>query len=253
MGKTKIDWTDRTWNPVTGCSEKSTGCKNCYAKRLALKAQAEGKLKYKYGFTVTLHEDCLDEPLSWKKTSNIFVCSMADIFHEKVPFEFIDRILRVIKQTPYHTYQILTKRAERMYEYFSNRNIPVNVWLGVTVEASALRDRIYYLRNLSATVKFISCEPLVDDLGELYLEGIDWVIVGGETGFGARPMREEWVLNIKNQVQRSGIPFFFKQWGVWGPDGVRRSKEENGKLLQGQLIQEMPAVEPNIPKMEPLF
>ena len=253
MGKTKIDWTDRTWNPVTGCSEKSIGCKNCYAKRLALKAQAEGKLKYKNGFFVTLHEDCLDEPLSWKKTSNIFVCSMADLFHELVPFEFIDRIMRVIKLTPHHTYQILTKRAERMNEYFSTRNIPANVWIGVTVEAPALKYRIDSLCNLAATVKFLSCEPLVDDLGELNLEGIDWVIVGGETGFGARPMREEWVLNIKNQVKNQRIPFFFKQWGVWGPDGIRRKPEENGKFLQGKFIQEVPAVEPNIPKMEPLF
>lgn len=252
MKTTKIEWTEKTWNPVTGCTKKSTGCLNCYAEKIALRMKDEGKTKYSNGFIVTLHEDRLDKPLSWKKTSNIFVCSMADLFHELVPFEFIDRIMRVIKRTPHHTYQILTKRAERMNEYFSIREIPSNVWIGVTVEAPALKYRIDSLRNLSATVKFLSCEPLVDDLGELNLEGIDWVIVGGETGFGARPMREEWVLNIKNQVQRSGIPFFFKQWGVWGSDGIRHSKEENGNLLNGELIQEVPQICQTFTS-EPLF
>ena len=158
-----------------------------------------GQEKYANGFTVTLHERCLEEPLAWKSSHNIFVCSMSDLFHEKVPFEFVDKIFNVIKKTPQHRYQILTKRAERMAEYFATRNIPENVWLGVTVEAKDYRFRIDFLRKLQATVKFLSCEPLVEDLGELNLAGIDWVIVGGESGQQARPMQEPWVLKIRRR------------------------------------------------------
>ena len=165
---------------------------------------------------------------------------MSDIFHEDVPFGFVDKIFNVIKQTPQHRYQILTKRAERMAEYFANHSIPVNVWLGVTVEAKSSRFRIDLLRNLPASVKFLSCEPLVEDLGELNMAGIDWVIVGGESGPQARPMQESWVLNIHRQVEKQGARFFFKQWGTWGADGIKRSKHENGKLLKGEIIQEMP-------------
>ena len=165
---------------------------------------------------------------------------MIDIFHEEVPFEFVDKMFDIIKRTPQHRYQILTKRAERMAEYFATRSTPDNVWLGVTVEAQSSRFRIDCLRNLSACVKFLSCEPLVEDLGELDLTGIDWVIVGGESGSKARPMQEAWALNIRRQVEEQNARFFFKQWGTWGADGIKRNKHANGKLLKGEVIQEMP-------------
>ena len=186
-------------------------------------------VKYANGFKVTMHEDCLREPFSWYKPSTIFVCSMGDLFHNDVPFEFIDKVMDVIDKTPKHKYQILTKRAERMAEYFANRPIPANAWLGVTVEVERTKFRIEYLRELNAKVKFLSCEPLLSDLGQINLSGIDWVIVGGESGTSARPMREDWVLNIKNQAEQANIPFFFKQWGTWGQDGVKRNKKINGK------------------------
>ena len=240
MSESKIEWTDKTWNPITGCSKKSTGCLHCYAEVMARRLKAMGQRKYFNGFSVTMHEQYLNEPMAWKGAHNIFVCSMSDIFHEEVPFEFVDRMFDVIKRTPQHRYQILTKRAERMAEYFATRSIPDNVWLGVTVEAQSSRFRIDYLRNLSASVKFLSCEPLVEDLGELDLTGIDWVIVGGESGPKARPMQESWALNIRKQVDEQGARFFFKQWGTWGADGIKRNKHANGKLLKGEIIQEMP-------------
>lgn len=243
MKTTKIEWTDKTWNPITGCSKKSTGCQHCYAEVMSRRLKAMGQEKYANGFTVTLHERCLNEPLTWRGNHNIFVCSMSDIFHENVPFEFIDKMFDVIKSTPQHRYQILTKRAERMVEYFETRSVPNNVWLGVTVEAQSSRFRIDYLRNLPASVKFLSCEPLVEDLGELDLTGIDWVIVGGESGPQARPMKEEWALNIMRQVEAQGARFFFKQWGTWGADGIKRNKHANGKLLKGEIIQEMPHID----------
>lgn len=240
MAESKIEWTDKTWNPITGCTKKSTGCLHCYAEVMARRLKAMGQEKYTNGFTVTLHERCLNEPLNWKGNHNIFACSMSDIFHENVPFEFVDKMFNVIKQTPQHRYQILTKRAKRMTEYFYTRDIPKNVWLGVTVEAKSYRFRIDLLRNMPATVKFLSCEPLVEDLEELNLAGIDWVIVGGESGSQARPMQESWVLNIRRQVKEQGSRFFFKQWGTWGSDGIKRNKHANGKLLNGEIIQEMP-------------
>ncbi len=219
MSESKIEWTDKTWNPITGCSKKSTGCLNCYAEVMSRRLKAMGQAKYSNGFKVTLHEQCLDEPLTWRGAHNIFVCSMSDIFHEEVPFDFVDKMFDIIKRTPRHRYQILTKRAERMAEYFATRSIPENVWLGVTVEAQSSRFRIDRLRNLSASVKFLSCEPLVEDLGEIDLTGIDWVIVGGESGPKARPMQESWALNIRRQVEEQGARFFFKQWGHGGPMG----------------------------------
>lgn len=243
MRTTKIEWTDKTWNPITGCSKKSTGCMHCYAEVMARRLKAMGQEKYANGFAVTLHERCLEEPLTWRGNHNIFVCSMSDIFHENVPFEFIDKMFDVIKCTPQHRYQILTKRAERMAEYFETHSVPNNVWLGVTVEAQSSRFRIDHLRNLPASVKFLSCEPLVEDLGELDLNGIDWVIVGGESGPQARPMKEEWALNIMRQVEAQGACFFFKQWGTWGADGIKRNKHANGKLLKGEIIQEMPHID----------
>lgn len=242
MKTTKIEWTDKTWNPITGCTKKSSGCAHCYAEVMARRLQAMRLEKYRNGFELTLHEEALTEPIQWKKQHNIFVCSMSDIFHEKVPFEFVDRIMNTISQTPQHRYQILTKRSERMVEYFKTRQIPQNVWLGVTVECQTSKSRIDDLRGLDATVKFLSCEPLIEDLGELNLDGIDWIIVGGESGPLARPMKLEWVVNIKSQVEQQGAAFFFKQWGTWGSDGIKRNKHANGKLLFGEVIQQMPAL-----------
>lgn len=242
MRTTKIEWTERTWNPVTGCTKISSGCEHCYAEVMARRLCAMGNPKYRNGFRSTTHADDLKEPLRWKSPSTIFVCSMSDLFHKDVPFDFIDKVMDVIKETPRHNYQILTKRAERMAEYFASRQIPKNAWVGVTVESQATKFRLDCLRNLKASVKFISCEPLLEDLGELDLTGIDWIIVGGESGTQARPMEEEWVLNIKGQTDAKHIPFFFKQWGSWGADGIKRNKKDNGKLLQGKVVQCMPVV-----------
>ncbi|MFV0330418.1 MAG: phage Gp37/Gp68 family protein [Dysgonomonas sp.] len=243
MKTTKIEWTDKTWNPITGCSKISSGCKNCYAETMSIRLKAMGTTKYADGFQLTLHEECLNEPLAWKKPHVIFVCSMSDIFHEKVPFSFVDKILKVIEQTPQHNYQILTKRANRMNEYFLNKKIPNNVWLGVTVDVSSSKERIDSIRNIEASIKFLSCEPLLEDLGELNLNNIDWVIVGGESGSKARPMEKKWVLSIKMQCEQSGSAFFFKQWGTWGGDGIKRNKKANGKLINGKVYQEMPIKE----------
>ena len=239
---TKIEWTGETWNPVTGCTQLSAGCKNCYAKTIALQMQKDGVKRYENGFNVTTHEDMLCKPRQWAAPTIIFVCSMADLFHKDVPFEFIDKVMDVIRSTPWHTYQILTKRAERMAEYFATRAIPANVWLGVTVEAPSVKYRIDCLRNLPASIRFLSCEPLVEDLGELDLTNINWVIVGGEHAVNARPMKEPWVLSIKEQAEKQGALFFFKQWGSIGRDGVYRSVERNGSELQGKTYKAMPAV-----------
>ena len=237
---TKIEWTNQTWNPITGCTKISEGCRNCYAEGVARRLKAMGQHKYEHEFKLTLHPECLDEPEKWNKPSMIFVCSMSDLFHDDVPFSFIDRIFDTIRTTPHHTYQILTKRAERMREYFETRQIPDNVWVGVTVECKAVLDRIEILSDIDARIRFLSCEPLLEDLGPLNLEDIDWVIVGGESGNRARAMKEEWVLNILQQTRRQGIPFFFKQWGTWGADGLKRPKNKNGHELQGETIQEWP-------------
>lgn len=240
MQTTKIEWTDKTWNPVTGCTKYSAGCAHCYAEVMARRLQAMGQKKYVNGFRLTLHEENLTEPLGWKGRHTIFVCSMSDLFHEDVPFSFIDNVLDTIHMTPQHRYQLLTKRAERMAEFFSTRSIPDNVWLGATVESASVKHRIDALRNLKATVRFLSCEPLLESLGTMDFTNIDWVIVGGESGFKARPMLEEWVLQIQVQAEQQGSAFFFKQWGTWGSDGIKRSKHANGKALKGQIFQAMP-------------
>ncbi len=240
MKTTKIEWTDKTWNPITGCSKTSPGCAHCYAEVMSVRLKAMGLKKYAQGFTITMHEDALNEPLKWKKPHIIFVCSMSDLFHEHVPFEFIDKVMNVIKLTPHHCFQILTKRSARMSEYFSQREIPSNVWLGVTVENKESKNRIDYLRSLKATIKFLSCEPLLEDLGDIDLSDIDWVIVGGESGVSARPMKEDWVLSIMKQTESQGSAFFFKQWGTWGSDGIKRNKKENGKTINGKVYQNMP-------------
>jgi len=196
--------------------------------------------KYANGFTPTLHEDVLDEPLKWKRSHTVFVCSMADLFHDAVPFSFIDKVMDTIRRSGRHRYQILTKRAHRMAEYFSKSDVPENVWLGVTVEAPSVKSRIDSLRELRAPIRFLSCEPLVEDLGIIDLTGLDWIIVGGESGVKARPMKPEWVRSILRQADRQGVAFFFKQWGTWGSDGVKRNKRANGKTLDGKVMQMMP-------------
>jgi protein gp37 len=240
MKTTKIEWTDKTWNSITGCTRISAGCAHCYAENMARRLCAMGQEKYKNNFALTLHEDTLNEPLLWQKPHTIFVCSMSDLFHEKVPFSFIDKILNTIIATPQHRYQLLTKRSTRMAKYFKTRIVPDNVWLGVTVEIPAVKERIDMLRTIPASISFLSCEPLIEDLGELNLANIDWVIVGGESGKMARPMKEEWVLSIERQANANSSAFFFKQWGTWGADGVKRSKYANGKLLKGKIRQAMP-------------
>lgn len=237
----KIEWTDKTWNPITGCTKQSAGCQHCYAEVMARRLKAMKLNKYRNGFQLTLHPDTLEEPVAWKKGHNIFVCSMSDLFHKDVPFDYIDQVMDVIHRTPQHRYQILTKRAERMAEYFSTHVVPSNVWLGVTVECQATKSRIDALRNIkSAPIRFLSCEPLLEDLGIMNLTDIDWVIVGGESGSQARPMKEEWVINIKRQTEEQQAAFFFKQWGTWGSDGIKRNKHANGKKLKGQVFQAMP-------------
>ena len=240
MRTTKIEWTDKTWNPVTGCTKLTTGCANCYAETMALRLQAMGMDKYKNGFAPTMHDNVLADPLKWKQSHTVFVCSMSDLFHDAIPFSFIDKVMNTVRTAGHHRYQILTKRASRMAKYFAKAEIPDNLWLGVTVEASSELPRIDLLRGLQATIRFISCEPLVEDLGAIDLTDIDWVIVGGESGAKARPMRPEWVRSIHQQSQEQGAAFFFKQWGTWGSDGIKRNKKANGKALDGKTIQMMP-------------
>ena len=242
MRTTKIEWTERTWNPVTGCNKISEGCRHCYAEMMTRRLFAMGNPKYANNFIPTEHPEDLLEPYNWRKQSTVFVCSMSDLFNEKISFNFIDKVFNVIKDTPQHTYQILTKREKRMAEYFESRVIPPNAWIGVTVENRNAIERIDSIRHLDAKVKFLSCEPLLEDLGELELDGINWIIVGGESGVSARPMNEKWVVNIMNQAHQLNIPFFFKQWGTWGCDGIKRNKRKNGKLINGKIVQEFPIV-----------
>lgn len=243
MRTTKIEWTERVWNPVTGCTRQSAGCVHCYAETMARRLKAMGIAKYRNGFEVTLHPETLAEPLGWKRGCNIFVCSMGDLFHKDVPFEFVDRVMETIRRAPQHRFQILTKRAERMAEYFAVREVPKNAWLGVTVECQDTKFRIDCLREIAdVSVRFLSCEPLLENLSSLDLKGIHWVIVGGESGPQARPMKEDWVIGIQQQCRKQKAAFFFKQWGTWGHDGVKRSKHANGKFLRGKVVQEMPFV-----------
>ena len=252
MSSTKIEWTDVSWNPVTGCTKVSSGCQNCYAEIMAKRLKAMGVKKYEKGFSLTLHDQCVLEPLKWKRPCNVFVCSMSDLFHERVPYTFIDLVMNTIKQTPQHQYQILTKRAERMHQYFSERKVPDNAWLGVTVEDVSSKYRIDLLKKSNAKIRFLSCEPLLENLGSLNLEGIHWVIVGGESGPKARPMEPAWASSIKKQAEENRVAFFFKQWGTWGSDGVRRNKKANGKLIDGKVCQQMPLVieSDEIPKVD---
>jgi protein gp37 len=235
MATSTIEWTEQTWNPTTGCTKVSPGCKNCYAEVMAKRLTAMGTGGYENGFKLTMHPNRLFQPMDRKKPTTYFVNSMSDLFHEDVSDEFLDKVFAVIENTPQHTYQILTKRAERLPEYFATRSCPANVWLGVSVEDKKYGlPRIEHLRKVDARIRFLSVEPLLEDLGAINLTGIHWVIVGGESGNWARPMDEQWVLNVKHYAEIFGSAFFFKQWGRWGADGVSRRKKANGRTLQGK-------------------
>lgn len=231
-----------TWNPTVGCTKISPGCKNCYAEKMAERLRAMSTPGYENGFTLTLLPNRLDDPLRRKKPTVYFVNSMSDLFHEDVPFDYIDRVFDVIAKAHWHTFQILTKRADKLAEYFQTRTAPANAWLGVSVEDRKYGiPRIDFLRTVNATVRFLSVEPLLEDLGEFNLANIHWVIVGGESGPKARPMKKEWVEAIQVQCEDQGAAFFFKQWGGWGADGKRRAKKSNGRLINGRTYDEMPA------------
>jgi len=241
MKKTKIEWTEATWNPTTGCNKVSAGCKNCYAETMSFRLKAMGTSGYENGFEFSLMPERLAQPLNIKKPTRFFVNSMSDLFHEDMPFDYLDRVFDVMEQTPRHQYQILTKRETILSNYCENRKIPDNVWLGVSVENKKTKKRIDVLRNIDAKIRFLSLEPLLEDLGKLDLSNIHWAIVGGESGPKARPMKAKWAINIKNQCLEQDVHFFFKQWGTWGADNVRRSKKANGRLLEGEEWNQYPA------------
>jgi protein gp37 len=231
--KSAIEWTESTWNPVTGCTKISQGCKHCYAERMAERLQAMGQPNYRDGFQLTLQPRMLELPLKWKRPQRIFVNSMSDLFHVDVPLDYIQRVFDVMRRAHWHRFQVLTKRADRLAELDPALVWPPNVWMGVSVENLDHVDRIDDLRRTGARVKFLSLEPLLGPLPGLNLEGIDWAIVGGESGPGARPVEESWILDIRDQCREAGVAFFFKQWGG-------HNKKKTGRLLQGRTWDEMP-------------
>ncbi len=233
MGKSTIEWTHATWNPVTGCTKVSPGCKHCYAETLAARLKAMGQANYRNGFRLTLQPQMLDRPLSWKRPQLIFVNSMSDLFHEKVPVTYIQKVFRTMRNAPWHQFQVLTKRAERLEKVARDIDWPQNVWMGVSVESQDYVKRIDQLRTTQAYIKFLSLEPLLGPLSNLALDDIDWVIVGGESGPRSRPIHPEWVLDIKKQCRAAGVAFFFKQWG-----GV--NKKRTGRSLEGKTWDQLP-------------
>lgn len=233
-GKSSIEWTESTWNPVTGCHKISPGCKNCYAERLAKRLKAMGQANYKNGFKLTLQPQMLELPLKWKKPQTIFVNSMSDLFHKDVPLEYIQQVFDVMNRAYWHRFQVLTKRADRLAELSDELNWSDNIWMGVSVESQKFVHRIDDLRSTGAKVKFLSLEPLLGPLENMDLEKIDWAIVGGESGHGFRPIREEWVISIREQCNELGVPFFFKQWGGF-------NKKKTGRLLEGRTYDAMPS------------
>ncbi len=228
-----IEWTESTWNPLTGCTKVSPGCANCYAERMALRLRAIGNPNYANGFSITMHEDALQLPLKWRKPQTIFVNSMSDLFHEDVSEEFIFRVFDVMRRADWHCFQILTKRSERLMNIGPHLPWLSHIWMGVSVEDQRHAFRVEHLRKTGAKIKFLSLEPLLGNIPNLNLESIDWVIVGGESGPRARPIRESWVIDIHNQCQKKKVPFFFKQWG-----GV--NKKKTGRILDGRTWDEMP-------------
>jgi len=231
--KTTIEWTESTWNPVTGCTRISLGCRHCYAERMARRLQAMGNPRYRNGFRLTLHPDQVDLPLRWAKPQMIFVNSMSDLFHSSIPVSFIEDVFGIMQKASHHTFQILTKRSRRLASLATKLPWPANVWMGVTVESGDYVSRIHHLRKVPAAVRFLSLEPLLGPMDHLPLDGIHWVIVGGESGPGARPMRAEWARGIRNQCLAAGVPFFFKQWG-----GTHRRSA--GRELDGELWDQYP-------------
>jgi len=230
-----IEWTESTWNPLTGCTKISSGCKHCYAERMAVRLQAMGQPNYARGFELAMHENALGLPLKWKKPQTIFVNSMSDLFHQAVPVEFVLKVFDVMCRADWHCYQVLTKRSDRLLDLSPRLPWKPHIWMGVSVESLGYAFRIDHLRKTGAMVKFLSFEPLLGPLPGLNLEGIDWVIVGGESGPGARPMDPAWVFEIRDQCQTANVPFFFKQWG-----GTRKKK--SGRELEGRTWDEMPAL-----------
>lgn len=233
MAQSAIEWTDSTWNPVTGCDKISPGCKYCYAEIMARRLKAMGQPNYVNGFGVTLQPHMLERPLSWRKPQVIFVNSMSDLFHESVPVSYIQQVFDVMRRAHWHEFQVLTKRAERLADVAGQLPWPKNVWMGVSVESAKYTNRIDHLRGIGAAVKFLSVEPLLGAIPDLDLTGIDWVIVGGESGHTPRPIDESWVVDIRDQCVQAKVPFFFKQWGG-------TNKKAAGRELQGRTWDEMP-------------
>lgn len=234
MANSSIEWTEMTWNPTTGCSKISAGCKFCYAEVMTKRLKGMGQEKYKDGFkTVKAHEPSLNTPYTWKSPKIVFVNSMSDLFHEEIPLDYIQKVFKVMNDNPQHVFQVLTKRAERLFEVHNKLTWTHNIWMGVSVEDERVVDRIDYLRNTKAKTKFLSLEPLIGPLEKLNLKKIDWVIVGGESGHKARPMDEQWVLDIYEQCKKAKVSFFFKQWGG-------KNKKAAGRLLNGRTYDEMP-------------
>ncbi len=236
MAQSSIEWTEMTWNPTTGCSKNSTGCKFCYAEIMSKRLKAMGVEKYKDNFKVRTHEDALKIPYTWKHSKVVFVNSMSDLFHKEIPLEFIQKVFKVMNDNPQHVFQVLTKRAERLLELHTELKWTHNIWMGVSVENAKEKHRIDDLRQINARVKFLSLEPLLAHLGEINLENIDWVIVGGESGHKPRPMDADWVLDIQEQCKEKSVAFFFKQWGG-------KNKKANGRTLNGRTYDEMPEIE----------
>lgn len=237
MASSSIEWTEMTWNPTTGCSKISAGCKFCYAEIMTRRLKAMGQEKYKDGFKVLkTHESALNTPFTWKSPKIVFVNSMSDLFHEDIPLDFIRSVFGVMNSNPQHVFQVLTKRADRLLALNNDVQWTDNIWMGVSVENNEVSSRIDLLSKTSAKIKFLSLEPLIGPLPNLDLDSIDWVIVGGESGRKPRPMKEEWVTDIKNQCQQANVPFFFKQWGG-------TNKKKTGRLLEGKTWDEMPDIE----------
>lgn len=236
MAQSSIEWTEMTWNPTTGCDKISAGCKFCYAEIMSKRLQAMGLEKYKDNFEVRTHEDALDTPYTWKSSKVVFVNSMSDLFHKDIPLEFIKKVFKVMNNNPQHVFQVLTKRAERLFELHTELKWTHNIWMGVSVENDNVRNRIDFLRNTNAKVKFLSLEPLIGPLKNLNLNNIDWVIVGGESGHRPRPMDADWVIDIQEQCKDNDVAFFFKQWGG-------KNKKAAGRLLNGRTYDEMPEIE----------
>lgn len=239
-----IEWTDATWNPVTGCTKVSPGCDNCYAERFSERFRGVPGHAFEAGFDLTLRPERLEQPLSWRKPRMIFVNSMSDLFHKNIPLSFINSVFDTMEKADWHTFQVLTKRSSLMRDFVRARYVnslaPPHIWLGVSVESKKATSRITHLRRTPATVRFLSIEPLIEDVGPIDLDGIHWVIVGGESGPGARPMKQQWAESIRDLCCAKRVPFFFKQWGAWGADGKRGGKSANGRMLDGRTWDDLP-------------